>query len=276
MKVSDISGGEAARCLLGLEDKVGRLGAELETNEKETFAGLEHVYGSEFCATAYFTRDGEETVHSYVANSQLEGFVEVKTVEASLVELEEAQAGAARIADDLNIPASSDINITKNRAEMYPPDQTSFEAALQEADAELPDHVVVLGPEEPPRPPKEFVSDPNVFLPRPTFAAADSMTALTRGRLTLDAKGCLHVEEPKHNTGSVPVWPANFVVDTSKDEVRVLDDNGKVVGRVGQRIKLGGGEIPEEALGGNDLVEESLLEELLERCPGTYWLVAAD
>lgn len=276
VKVHDISGGEAARCLVGLEDEVGRLGAELEANEKETFAGLKNTYGPEFCATAYFTRDGKETVRSYVAGSPLEGFVEVKAVEASLVELKDAQAGAVRIAEELNIPASSDINITKNRAELYPPDQASFEAALQEAGVELPDHVAVLGPEEPPRPPEESVPDPDVFLPRQAFGSGDGMLALIRGELTLDEKGCLHVEEPKYNTDSIPVWPADFGVDTPGDEARVLDKSGRIVGRVGQRIKLGGGEIPKGALEGNGLVGKQTLRELLERCPGDYWLVTAE
>lgn len=273
VKVRDISGGEAARCL-GLEDEVGRRGAELEANEKETFAGLEHAYGPEFCVTAYFTRDGEETVRSYVAGSPLEGFVEVKTVEASLVELEDAQAGAARIAGDLNIPVASDINITKNRAELYPPDQAGFEAALREAGVELPDHVAVLGPEEPPRPPEgTSQSDLDVFFPRQLFGSGGGMMALIRGELTLDENGCLRIVGSGYD--SVPVWPADFGIDAPEGGVRVLDKNGQVVGEVGEKIELGGGEIPKGVLGGNDLMEKHDVRELLERCPGDYWLVAA-
>lgn len=116
---------------------------------------------------------------------------------------------------------------------------------------------------------------PEVFFPKQLSGPVDVMTSLTRGDLTLDGKGCLHVEEPKYNTDSVPVWPAGFGVNTSGDEVRVLDEDGRILGEVGQRIKLGGGEISEKALDGNDLMEKPLLGELLERCPGDYWLVSS-
>ncbi|MDQ3376785.1 MAG: YobA family protein [Actinomycetota bacterium] len=80
---------------------------------------------------------------------------------------------------------------------------------------------------------------------------------------------------PRQVTDSGPIWPVDFEVDASGDETRVLDENVRVVGRVGERIYLGG-EIPIEALEGNDLMEKPLLRELLERCPGGYWLVAAE
>lgn len=114
-----------------------------------------------------------------------------------------------------------------------------------------------------------------VFFPRQTLASVDSMTSQIRGKLTLDEEGCLHVEEPKYNIDSVPVWPADFEVDTSQDRVRILNKDGRVVGEVGQRVKLGGGQIPEEVLEGNDLIGKQALRELLERCPGGYWLVGA-
>lgn len=199
VKVRDLSGGEAARCL-GLEDEEGRLGAELETNEKETFAGLKHVHGPEFCATAYFTRNGMDIVRSYVAGSPLEGFVEVKAVETSLVKLEDARAGAAQIAGDLN--------------ELCPPNRTSFKAALREAGVGLPDHVALLGPEEPPRPLEESVPDPDVFLPRQSLGSGGGMMAVIRGELTLDKKGCLRIKGSNYDP--VPVWPADFGINASE------------------------------------------------------------
>lgn len=45
-----------------LSDDVGRLGAALDKNERETFAELEIDDKPEFRVVVYFTRDGEETV----------------------------------------------------------------------------------------------------------------------------------------------------------------------------------------------------------------------
>lgn len=73
-----------------LSDDVGRLGAALSRNERETFAELEVEYGRRFRVITYFTRDGEETVRPYVRCTPLAGLVEVKTVEASMEELKAA------------------------------------------------------------------------------------------------------------------------------------------------------------------------------------------
>ena len=127
-----------------LSDDVGRLLAALSKNERETFADLEVEYGPQLRVITYFTRDGEETVRPYVRCSPLEGLVEVRTVEASIAELKVAQEEAGRITDELGIRADSDINITKNRGEVYVTDREHLEAALRESGEELPKHVVVV------------------------------------------------------------------------------------------------------------------------------------
>lgn len=60
------SGGEAADCL-SLEDEMGRLGAKLDANEREAFAGLEIVYEPKACAVAYFIND--VTAGEFVENA---------------------------------------------------------------------------------------------------------------------------------------------------------------------------------------------------------------
>ena len=127
-----------------LADDAGRLGAKLDKNERETFADLEIEYGSRFRVIAYFTRDGEETVRPYVRCTPLEGHVEVRTVEASMEELSAAQNEAHRIVEELGIRADSDINITKNRVEIYVTDRGRLEAALRKSDQVLPEHVAIV------------------------------------------------------------------------------------------------------------------------------------
>lgn len=136
-----------------LADAAGRLGAKLDKNEAETFADLEIEYGPRFRVITYFTRDGEETVRTYVRCTPLAGHVEVRTVEASMEELKAAQNRAHRIVtEELGVRADSDIDITKNRAEIYVTDRGCLEAALRGSGQEMPEHVAIVEVEELARP----------------------------------------------------------------------------------------------------------------------------
>ena len=93
----------------------------------------------------YSTGDGEETVRPYVRCTPLAGLVEVRTVGASIAELSAAHNEAHRIVtEELGVRANSDINITKNRVEIYVIDKEGLEAALREAGEEMPEHVAVV------------------------------------------------------------------------------------------------------------------------------------
>jgi hypothetical protein len=55
---------------------------------------------------------------------------------------------------------------------------------------------------------------------------------------------------------------------------RVLDDEGRTVGRVGGKVALGGGEVTKGMVEGGAVVGgRRTARELLERCPGDYFLV---
>ena len=70
----------------------------------------------------------------------------------------------------------------------------------------------------------------------------------------------------------VPLWPPGYEPSVGGDEFRVLDTEGRVVGRVGEMITMGGGGIREEAPT-EDVLDQRTKRELLERCQGTYFLV---
>jgi hypothetical protein len=91
-----------------------------------------------------------------------------------------------------------------------------------------------------------------------------------RGRLTLDEAGCLRV---RYRGGSAtPVWPPGLEVNATGDGVRILDQKGHIAARVGEGVYMGGGEA--RALDDLTSVGKRTAQELHDRCPGTYWLVA--
>lgn len=67
-----------------------------------------------------FTRDGEKTIKPYLKkHAELANIIEVRTTEMSLTDLQRAQADATSSVRALGISVASDINIYKNRVELY-------------------------------------------------------------------------------------------------------------------------------------------------------------
>ena len=56
-------------------------------------------------------------------------------------------------------------------------------------------------------------------------------------------------------------------LDTSGDEASVLDEEGRVAARVGEKVYMGGGGICEDQV---TLADERMLRELFECWPGEY------
>ena len=105
-------------------------------------------------------------------------------------------------------------------------------------------------------------------------AGLSRMEALLEGRLELD-NGCLRV---KYSDGNylgnyLLIWPHGFSLHTKGEEIQVIDINGQIVARVGDKITVGGGEIPGE--GAKELIEESIVDQPLpDNCTGPYWIVS--
>jgi hypothetical protein len=130
---------EAAR-RLSLQDQVGELEVELESREAATFGALYIEHEPTFRVVTLFTRDGEKTVRPYVEDTPLEGVVEVRKVDATLKELEAAQAEAARIYESKGVAFNSDIDVIQNRAEVYVHDDTRERVQS----SQLPDQAVKI------------------------------------------------------------------------------------------------------------------------------------
>ncbi len=244
-----------------LMDIAGSLGAELEENEADTFAGFWIEHQPEFRIVAVFTENGEETIKPYLESyPDLAGIIEVRALEITYEDLQAAQQKASRLLSELGLSVSSSINVKENQVEVYVTDSELFYTTLQEANAELPDHVVVVVVYEPLKEiPFEINPDPSVHFPQLKMRSGEFMEALMTGELVLE-DGYLHVH------GTLIIWQPDYFVHNNEGTIEILDREGKVVGRVGEGILMGGGEIPFEFV--NGLLKEPLLED----CQGPFWL----
>ena len=146
-KDQDVPLEEAVR-RLQLQESVGKLGAELEASERDTFAGLWIEHEPEYRVITAFTRDGEQTIRPYAEGGPLEDVVEVREASATLAELQEAQERAGDLVRDLGIQADFSIVVQQNRVEVEVTGRAQLETALQRANARPPGHVVIVEVEE--------------------------------------------------------------------------------------------------------------------------------
>ena len=125
-----------------LQAKVGELDAVLAENEAGTFAGLWIDHRPTFRVVARFTERGRETIRRYVP-TELEGLVDVRGARVTLAQLEAEVEAAGSVTRAVGVRADADVNLSKNRAEVYVANRGALEAALQRNRARLPADVAV-------------------------------------------------------------------------------------------------------------------------------------
>jgi hypothetical protein len=266
----DVELDEALR-RLQLQDPIGELNAELAAKEADTFAGLWVEHTPEFRVFVRFTRDGEDTIRSYIAAGPLADIVEVRGASASLSQLEAAQAALSLVLRDLEVDVSHGLSVVENRVELFVADRARFERLLRDAGIQLPDHVelVAVGGYSAEEIDVCATPDvPGVAFPRqgPVEGMRTVMQAEMIGQLVL-VDGCLRIESIYDDTSYLPVWPPEFELGSDDDEIQVLDGVGQVVARVGEEIYMGGGE------GSVSVMAECVRQQLPTACTGPYWIV---
>lgn len=108
-----------------------------------------------------------------------------------------------------------------------------------------------------------------VFMTQTRVPSA-AMEALFTGSVVADAEGCLRLAS---QGGAAVVWPLGYMLDTSVDTPRVLNDEGEVEGVLGGDFVLAGGEV-DVLLDAMGFTTEDRAE--AEACPGKYWIVNGD
>jgi hypothetical protein len=245
-----------------LVDDAGLLGSVLEELEKETFAGL-WLEGSQVIVA--FTEDGEETVKDYlVEDSPLARRIMLRTFEVTLDELKLAQQEVSQLLQNHGLATSSHIDVVKNVVVLWITDRELFEKALLEAGAELPEYVVPSIVYEPAdEPPSGINPDPSVHFPQLKTRSGSFMEALLVGELKL-VDGYLRVGE------ELIIWQPDYFVHNNNGTIEIWDRDGVVVGRVGEEIYMGGGEIEQPP------EDKFLKEPLPDNIDGPFWIQGAE
>ena len=99
----DVELSEAVDRLM-LQGEIGELGAEIESREADTLAGFWIQHEPEYRVVVAFTKDGESTIAKYVKDGPLQELIEVRTAEATLRYLQDAQMKASRLVHGTRIP----------------------------------------------------------------------------------------------------------------------------------------------------------------------------
>jgi len=109
---------------------------------------------------------------------------------------------------------------------------------------------------------------PNISFPRqtPPEGERDVMEALLFGNL-VEFDGCVRVEAADIGAYHLPVWPPSFYITLEDGVIQVHDGSGDVVARVGDWVRMGGGETKITFL------DTDVRAQIPDRCAGPYWIV---
>lgn len=233
---------------LRLQFEVGGLGAALQREQAETFAGLWIEHEPDFRVIAAFTKDGEAAIKPYIEGKPFEDVVEVRTLPHTLRELETAQQEVIRAARELDIPISSYIDVKENKVRVEVGNPELFLEEVRQAGLELPEivEVAAIDPDrlsDTLRGGVETYLGPEgemIYFPRqaPTNVYMD---ALLEGTLILDPDGCLRIAGDSGDPILI-LWHHNFSLNFVEETIEVLNGDGQVVARVGEPVRMGGGE----------------------------------
>lgn len=168
---------------------------------------------------------------------------------------------------DLNVMVA--LNVQENRVEVSVIDRAWFEAELDQAGLELPQHVELVTSQAYGGQEIDVCATPGVpgvAFPRQAPLVTSVMEAELMGDLAL-ADGCLRVRSIYGDDSLLPIWPPEFTLQAENDQIQVLDGDGRVVARVGEEVYMGGGRVSSPAM--PDCVRQQLPAE----CSGPYWMV---
>lgn len=101
------------------------------------------------------------------------------------------------------------------------------------------------------------------------------MDALFTGKVVLDAQGCFRLDiPPGEEVSTTVVWPFGASLEGRGPTMRVLDEDGRLIVRVGGDTSFGGGFVPGvDHMASTGALSPNMVSALRIRCPGQFWIV---
>lgn len=187
-------------------DDPGDLQVLLLENEANVFGGLWIEHDPAYRVVIHVTRDARRIYRRYIKGTALEGVADVRRVELTWAELEQAQAMTMRTLAEIGSSASTSIDVRENCVTVYASDEEALRTKLTASGASLPDAVCVVAVGPYAQAPALDLP-PGVAFPRqdPPEGLLAEMEALLYGRLKLE-EGCLHIVADD-GSGYLVIWP---------------------------------------------------------------------
>jgi len=261
------------------EETIGEFQSLLMADLTDTYGGLWVEQHPEYRIIIALTEGDIDTIRPYLDGYEWADFVDVLPVNYTLEELRGDQAIASQAVDSVQGSAVTTIDIVNNRVELIVDNPDLFLAGLTQAGVLLPGSVIVLDSD-----PDGELPDTNlgvlleaitpddrvIYLPvQPP--SEDSMMALLEGTL-VEVDGCLRIEDGHYADGWLVLWPFGSDIRVADDGIEVINEDGKPVARVGDRLRAGGGAI--ENTRGMESINEMIPGMPIEGCRGPYWVAA--
>ncbi|MDC0723700.1 hypothetical protein [Nannocystis bainbridge] len=120
-------------------------------------------------------------------------------------------------------------------------------------------------PEPAAQPPAEAAAVP--VLPELRETSNAFMEALLAGTL-IEQSGCLRVSPDGKDPGHLLIWQPGYTPRRAEGRLEIVDSTGKVVARVGEPLRTGGGQASL-----TDSLRAQLKAPLDPACVGPYWLM---
>ncbi len=270
---------EEAMVRLRHQETIGSIQPALMADLAGSFGGLWVEHEPVYRIVIALTEGDEATIQPYIQDKDWAEFVELRIVAYTLEELETAQSEAGRAASNLNVTATTAVDVMNNRVEVMVGNPDLFRADLAAAGIVLPEAVEIT----PALPDRELpgtnrgvlleATAPDgrtIYLPKQAPSGV-SMAALMEGTL-VEVDGCLRLTDNSYPNGFLIIWPYDSDIRVSDDRIEVINGEGQPVARVGQPLRAGGGAI--ENSRGMDSLDEVIPGMPIDGCEGPYWVSA--
>lgn len=93
------------------------------------------------------------------------------------------------------------------------------------------------------------------------------MEAEIYGTLVLN-DDCIRIKSSESDTSYLLIWPPSFKLVSENNVITILNRDGEGVVKVGDRVRLSGGEVKSQSM-----LDVYVQEQMQTKCPGPYWVI---